>query len=35
MASADFPVALTTGLSPGKVLNLSLRAVWLYLMRLG
>jgi len=35
MASADFFPALTGKISPGKVLNLSLRADWLYLMRLG
>ena len=35
MASADFSLALTGELSPGKVLILSLRAVRLYLVRLG
>ena len=35
MASADFSGALTPELSPGKVSELSKRAVWLYLMRLG
>jgi len=35
MASADFFPALTGKISPGKVLSLSLRADWLYLMRLG
>ncbi len=35
MASADFPFALTKGLSPGKALILSLHTVRLYLARLG
>jgi hypothetical protein len=34
MASADFSPALTGEISPGKVLYLSQRAAWLYLMRL-
>ena len=33
-ASADFSSALAEEISPGKVQNLSFRAVWLYLMRL-
>lgn len=35
MASADCSGALTPEPSPGKVSELSKRAVWLYLMRLG
>ena len=35
MASADFSPALTVEISPGKVQNLSPRAVRLYRMRLG
>jgi hypothetical protein len=33
-ASGDFSSALASEISPGKVQNLSSRAVWLYLMRL-
>jgi hypothetical protein len=35
MASADCSRVLTPELSPAKVSELSKRAVWLYLMRLG